>query len=98
MGFVIFAIALMNYFFGGFVFMKIWDWFPSEIFNLVSISYVESLGLLIFISFFMNKNFNLPSKDKDQENEQNLYRVICITVWLLFTLGFGFILQAAFMV
>jgi hypothetical protein len=94
MAFVNFIISLLNYFFGGFVFMKIWGWFPGEIFNLTSISYVESLGLLIFLSFFMNKGFRLPNKDKDQENEENFFKVVCMAVWLLGTLGFGFILQA----
>lgn len=94
MGFVNFVIGLLNYFFGGFVFMKIWGWFPGEIFNMSHISYVESLGLLIFLSFFINKNFQLPNKNKDQENEETLFKVVMMTVWLLFTLGFGFILQA----
>jgi hypothetical protein len=94
MAFVNFVIALLNYFIGGLVFMKIWEWFPSEIFNLSPISYVESLGLLIFLSFFMNKNFKLPNKNKDQQNEETFYKVLCMAVWLLITLGFGFILQA----
>jgi hypothetical protein len=93
MAFVNLIIAFANYFFGGYVFMKVWEWFPSQIFNLHSITYIESLGLLLLISFFQRKNFK-QSKNIDKENEETLYSLVMMSVWLIVTLGFGFILQA----
>ena len=47
----------------GFVFMKFWGWFVVPVFNIITISLFQSLGLILFISLFSKRK--MSSKEVD---------------------------------
>lgn len=50
--------------FGGFVFMKIWEWFIVYAFHVKSLNLIESLGVSFFISATVKVRL-----DKDEEKD-----------------------------
>jgi hypothetical protein len=58
-------LSIGSLFFQTFVFMVVWNWFPSQIFDIKSIEYAESYGLMLVVSFFKGKHFNLNETPKD---------------------------------
>lgn len=92
---LILVIGLFNLFFGGFIFMKLWNWFPHIILDVPSIGYAASLGLLLVISFFKKKDFKMDDpNNKDKNEERNLFTALAGTVFLFLAWGFGFIVQS----
>lgn len=88
---LIFLWSIGNLFFQGFVFMKVWNWFPVEIFSVPSISFIGAMGLLLIATFFRNINFNKNNEFKNIY-EDLLGQAIAITLIyaVVFLLGFTF--------
>jgi hypothetical protein len=85
-------IIIASVFFNGFVFMKLWEWFPAEIFNLPTLSYVSAFGISFFITYAF-KVKDLGEKEAKTE-EENLTYSIVIAGYLGATLGVGAIIHA----
>ncbi|EJW14105.1 hypothetical protein M5X00_26215 [Paenibacillus alvei] len=82
--------AVGNLFLQGFVFMKVWNWFPVELFGAPTIGLAGSMGLLLVAIFFRNINIG----KKEETTEDRLKGVIFCTFLFAFVLLMGFILQA----
>lgn len=83
-------IALGNFFFSGFVFMKIWNWFPSLIFGLPSVGYAAGLGLVLLVILVRSKNLNIK---EEKTGEEKVGEMLAITVFYGLVLGLGFIIS-----
>ncbi|MGG4105236.1 hypothetical protein AAXB25_15065 [Paenibacillus lautus] len=90
--FLIWLFAVINYFWQGFVFMKVWNWFPAELLSVPTVGYAGALGLLLVISFFKNKNVKRQQDAKD--NEEVLGLQVGLSVVTGIVLLVGFIIQA----
>ena len=75
-----------------FVFMVVWNWIPSEIFNLQSLDYAEGFGILVFLSFFKNLSFSADEKDDEKELAKSVTGIIhWIFIFALAAIIQGFI-------
>ncbi|TVX86017.1 hypothetical protein [Paenibacillus agilis] len=92
MEFLILVLATVNWFWQGFVFMKVWNWFPTELFGAPAISLAGSMGLLLGLVFL--RSINIGKKHENPTAEDRLKDVISMSISYAFVLLFGFILQA----
>jgi hypothetical protein len=86
-------IITASVFFNGFVFMKLWEWFPAEIFNLPTLSYVSALGISFFISYAFRVR-ELGKEKEEKTEEENFAYSLAIAGYLGATLGVGAIIHA----
>lgn len=86
--FLIILFAVANYFWQGFVFMKVWNWFPVELLSAPMIGYAGALGLLLVIGFFKNKNVKRQTEPTDNKHLLELQIVATVAYGLVFLIGF----------
>ncbi|OME54051.1 hypothetical protein BSK59_15835 [Paenibacillus odorifer] len=92
MNILIFLWSIGNLFFQGFVFMKVWNWFPVEIFSTPSISLMGAMGLLLITTFFRSLNFS-KKNELNKNDEELLSQTITITFLYAIVLLLGYIIQ-----
>lgn len=86
---LLFLWTVCNLFWQGFVFMKVWNWFPQEILGAPSLGLAGAMGLLLIAVFFRSINSKLEKKPE----KELWYASISITVLYGFVLLIGFIIQ-----
>lgn len=95
-GFFLFVQNVVNFFFRGYVFMIVWNWFPHTILNAPSLTMASSLGLLVTIMFFKpivlktrKENERLKQEVTNEERFGNaltitlVHATILIIAWLI---------------
>lgn len=85
-------IGFGNMFLGTLVFMKVWNWFPSEILGVIKIGYVEALALIIFLGFFKNRNVD-TKKSNEQNFSEKVSNAIILTLAYLMIWGLAAIVN-----
>ncbi|GAB6989580.1 hypothetical protein [Paenibacillus pini] len=79
-------ISVGNLFLASLVFMKVWNWFPSQIFNVTEINYVESFGLILLLFFFQNTMID-SEKIENESTQVKLTNNFISTVLYLYIWG-----------
>lgn len=80
--------------FSGYVFMKLWEWIPNQIFEIGTIGYAESLGLMIFLTMIRTKKFEYQSKEtKEKQQEKLLFSIIMYYLFSIFIFVIGYIVS-----
>ena len=94
------ALVIGNTFFEAFVFMKLYEWFLFNLFNTPTISYWQSMGISITITFaLMGILVILATKNKDKDDDESdtlgesLGREIAITVIVAILFGIAALVQ-----
>lgn len=94
MAFLIIMLVVPAWFLSGFVFMKLWAWFPHQIFDIGTIEYAESLGLMLFVSMIRYKKFDYPdSESKEKQQEKSFYSIVMHYIYLILMLVVGYIVS-----
>lgn len=88
MSLLLFLVAIVNLLFGGYVFMAMWNWFPSEILGVTTIGYASAIGMMLFISLLRSKSFD------EKSAEESLKHGLSIMLYYAITLGVGFIVSS----
>lgn len=89
---LVFLWAIGNLFWQGFVFMKVWNWFPVELLGAPTIGLAGSMGLLLVVVFF--RNINIGKKNEEMDTEERFKNVFTISLLYAFVLLLGFIFHA----
>lgn len=87
-------LLTISFFLGGFVFMKMWDWFIVYSFGLKPLVFAEAIGLQCFISF-IKLNFDKKKdeeKDEDKKLKKHFIKMSAYILGLLFMLLFAYII------
>jgi hypothetical protein len=74
---------------GGFVFMKMWEWFIAPTFNVQTLSFVQSIGIFLFLTSITAKKVSedLTSKELfDLFSKLLLYDALMLGVAWIITL------------
>jgi hypothetical protein len=87
--FFLLLLATGNLFFGAFVLMKLWNWFPAVIFDVPTIGLAAALGFIALLSFFKNRSFSGEKKVKYDAGD--------VAKVLSHTAAFGFVLLLGFL-
>lgn len=77
-GFFIFALAT-SILLGGYVFMQLWEWFIVYAFDVKSIGYMQSIGVVFFWNYLTLKKEENKDIDPDSIAE-SLVRAISIYI------------------
>jgi hypothetical protein len=83
------SIALA--FFSSYVFMRLFNWFPSEIFGVHPLNYAEAFGLALFLGYITMKATKAQFETSDEEK---LTLTLTMVVANLFMLGAGAIVHS----
>jgi len=84
-----FSIALA--FFSSYVFMRLFNWFPSEIFGLATLNYAEAFGLSLFLGYITMK---ATKEQFETSDEEKLMLTLTMIVANLCVLGIGAIVHS----
>jgi len=83
--FAVIGFILYNMFSWGFVLYKFWYWFILPIFNnLPEISYLESVGIFLFIALFKVGNYQKMKDEFIDYTTMNIVNVISPWITILF--------------
>lgn len=81
----IFILSLVNYFFRGFVLMKVWNWFPAMILGVPTISFTGALGFTMILLFFRTLEYKtkqeLDERNRGLTNEDRISRALLPTAF-----------------
>lgn len=78
---------------GGWVFMKLWSWFVSPLFNLQELSLVQALGLGIMLSFACKPMPKYDPEEKKKSFSDNVGQVLFVVITYFVILGMGWIIH-----
>lgn len=90
LAFIGIILAIGTWFFGGFTFMTLWAWFVASTFGIAVLSYAQSLGLLLVLSFFKAKH---TATDDDNSAEKLIAVSVGFSTFYGLLLGFGAIIK-----
>jgi hypothetical protein len=82
------SLILMSIF-GGYVLMKLWDWFIVYAFALNSINLIQAIGLSFFISYIKARKKENEEKTTFESFLKDMGNSI---LFLLITLGLGYLI------
>lgn len=96
LSFLAFVIGVINIFYGGLIFMFIWNWIPAVIFNLSTITYAQGLGLFAFTKLLRGTRLNRLRyiNNENKKGEEQVINSLVVFVELTITVIFAFIVQA----
>jgi hypothetical protein len=78
-------------FLSSYVFMRLFNWFPSEIFGINPLNYAEAFGLSLFLGYIVMK---ATKEQLDSSDEEKLTLTLTMVVANLFVLGMGAIIHS----
>lgn len=81
---VVFIMALV----GGFTFSKLWNWFIVDAFNVQSLTVIQSIGVLFFLSFITTKTKSHKEFNSIEFAGESIYKMIHVLLYL----GIGYII------
>lgn len=84
-----FLLTVGAVFYRGFVFMLVWSWIVSEIFSVKTLSYTESVALVIVLMLI--KPIPKFNKDEEVDPEKSFLSTLLVFVILTIILGLAFI-------
>jgi len=80
---------IVGAFIGGFMFMKLWEWFIVYAFAVKPLTFIESLGVAFFWSYLKYTK----AKDEEKFSIELLYKAWGnIIIWSIMILGTGWII------
>lgn len=83
-------ILTLSVFIGGFIFIKLYEWFIIPVFHLPQPTFTQALGIMLFIGYLKG------TSKKDTENDKSIEDYIedCIKSMVLavFVLGLGYLI------
>lgn len=90
LAFIGIILSIGTWFFGGFTFMTLWAWFVAPTFGIAILTYTQSLGLMLVLTFFKTKS---TATDGDNSAEKLIATSFAFYVLYGLLLGIGAIIK-----